>query len=144
MFLNFKEQMLPLFCSTLCGNTLGLSPRTEQHQINLAAVPCPQHVTPLCRNLPTNRLSLSRLYSKISLHNAVLLADPSEKHSFIFIIVPKVQPFHLLSISLDSFKTYSPIFLLGTPIIPDLMQALSTSLPAVSCWMAPPPPHPLA
>ena len=43
------------------------------------------------------------LYNKISLCKALLLADPSERQSFfLFIVVPSVQPFHPLRISLDS------------------------------------------
>lgn len=43
------------------------------------------------------------LYNKISLCKALVLADPSEKQSFfLFIVVPSVQPFHLLRISLGS------------------------------------------
>lgn len=82
-----------------------------QCQVSLAVVvPCPQQVTPSRRTLtPVARLHCHWkqkwwLSSKISLRKAALWTDPSEKQSFLFIIVPSVQPFHLLGISLDSFQ----------------------------------------
>lgn len=137
MFLNFKEQKLPLFYFTLCGNTLGLSPRSVcNNQISLTVVlPCPQHVTHSRRTL-TNRFSLSRSIHYPRLHcNWKKNGDFTMRFHFIKLYFWKIQvkKYYLY---LLLFQVFSFIISRESVLIPFKNTCLSPLLHPCYPWPA--------